>query len=55
MWVATRYPISGNDQAALTWLERAVEERDTDVVFGLRNPAFDDVRQRDRFRRLLPA
>ena len=54
VWVATLYALAGNDEAALIWLERAVEERDTEVLFGLRNPAFDEVRQRDRFRRLLP-
>jgi DNA-binding winged helix-turn-helix (wHTH) protein/tetratricopeptide (TPR) repeat protein len=54
VWVATLYAVAGNDETALTWLERAVEERDTEILFGLRNPEFDGVRQRDRFRRLLP-
>ena len=53
MWIATLYAIAGDDEAALTWLERAARERDTEVLFGLRNPAFDDLRQRERFRRLL--
>jgi hypothetical protein len=51
--VATLYATAGEDESALAWLERAVRERDPEVVFGLRNPAFDGVRQRERFRRLL--
>jgi DNA-binding winged helix-turn-helix (wHTH) protein len=53
VWTATLYAIAGDDQAALAWLERAVRERDPDVLFGLRNPAFDALREGERFRRLL--
>lgn len=53
VWVATLYAVAGDGDAALSWLDRAVRERDPELLFGLRNPAFDDLRQRDRFRRLL--
>lgn len=55
VWTATLYAVAGDDEAALTWIERAVGERDPDVLFGLRNPAFDRLRAHDRFRRLAAA
>jgi DNA-binding winged helix-turn-helix (wHTH) protein/tetratricopeptide (TPR) repeat protein len=53
VWTATLYAVAAEDEAALAWLERAVTERDPDVLFGLRNPAFDALRGRERFRRLM--
>jgi hypothetical protein len=52
-WIATLYALSGNDTSALSWLERAIAERDPDVLYALRNPAFDGLRTHDRFRRIL--
>lgn len=53
VWTATLYAIAADDRTALTWLERAVRERDPDVLYGLRNPAFDALRGDERFRRLV--
>jgi len=55
VWTATLYAIAGDDEAALTWMERAAAERDPEVLFSLRNPAFDRVRLHERFRRIAAA
>ena len=55
VWTATLYAIAGDDEAALTWLERAAGERDPDILFGLRNPAFDGLRPDERFHRIATA
>ena len=41
--------LGGRDDEALAWLERAIRDRDSDVVSGIRDPAFDALRQRPRF------
>ena len=41
--------LGGHTDEALAWLERSVTERDIDLVYALRHPAFDTLRQYPRF------
>jgi DNA-binding winged helix-turn-helix (wHTH) protein/tetratricopeptide (TPR) repeat protein len=55
VWTAMLYAVAGDGDTAMTWLERAAAERDFDLVFDLRNPAFDAVRSDARYQRLAAA
>jgi DNA-binding winged helix-turn-helix (wHTH) protein len=55
VWTATMFAAAGEEDAALSWLERAAAERDPDLLYGLQNPAFDTLRQTARFQRLILA
>jgi DNA-binding winged helix-turn-helix (wHTH) protein len=50
MWVATLYALGGDPDRALAWLERAARDRDPELVFALRNPAFEPLASQARFR-----
>ena len=50
--MATVYASLGEDDRAMSWLERAAAEHDPDVVFDLRDPDFDGLRPDPRFRAL---
>src|SRR5262249_22780666 len=50
--VATLHALAGESDAALGWLERAADERDPELVFSLRNPELDALRDQPRYRAL---
>jgi DNA-binding winged helix-turn-helix (wHTH) protein/tetratricopeptide (TPR) repeat protein len=52
VWTATLYAAAGSTEDALNWLEQAAAERDPDLPFGLRDPAFDALRSNERYERL---
>ena len=55
VWTAMLYALAGDGDNAMTWLERAAAERDFDLAFDLRSPAFDAVRTNARYQRLAAA
>ena len=50
--VAELYAAGGNAGPALEWLGRAARDHDPDLVYSMRSPAFDAVRETDAFRAL---
>ena len=48
--IAVLNALNGHDEEALAWLEQAARNRDAELVFALRDPAFDAIRLADRFR-----
>jgi DNA-binding winged helix-turn-helix (wHTH) protein/tetratricopeptide (TPR) repeat protein len=51
--IATLHALLGDTSAALDWLERAAGEREVELVFSLRNPEFDVLRDQPRYRALV--
>jgi len=51
--LAGLYVALGEDEAALHWLDRAVELRDTDVKYLKVDPRFDGLRGRPAFQAIL--
>jgi len=52
-WLARAYAASGDKERALTWLERAYEERDGWLTLAKVDPTFDALREEPRFRAVL--
>lgn len=50
--IAVLNALNGHGEEALAWLEHSAHHRDAELVFALRDPAFDAIRLADRFRAL---
>jgi tetratricopeptide (TPR) repeat protein len=50
--IASMYAATHDDDEALAWLERALDARDTEIVYSLHNPEFDHIRNDVRFQRI---
>lgn len=50
--VAALNALNGHGEEALAWLEQFARNRDAEIVFALRDPAFDAIRLADCFRAL---
>ena len=48
-WISSIYLLLGDEEAALSRLERGLEERAVDLV-GITEPRFDSIREHPRFR-----
>jgi DNA-binding winged helix-turn-helix (wHTH) protein/tetratricopeptide (TPR) repeat protein len=51
--VALASQLAGRTDEALTWLERAVESRDAELLFVLRDPALDALRDSTRYQAIV--
>ena len=47
--VATLFALLDERDAAIDWLETAAAERDPDLIYALRDPDFDRLRESPRF------